>query len=66
MNHSARAKFKPTAVFTAWATLAAADKAADVKFKSRLNEREEARTKSNLNILLEHFGKHGFHKVDKV
>ena len=66
MNHSARAKFEPTAVLTAWATLTTTDKTADVKFKAGFNEWEEARTKSNLNVLLEHFRKHSFHKVDKV
>ena len=51
MNHSARAKFEPTAVLTAWATLTTTDKTADVKFKAGFNEWEEARTKSNLNVL---------------
>ena len=48
------------------AALSAADKTAYVKFKARLNEREETRTKPYFNILLEHLGKHCFHKVNKI
>ncbi len=66
MNHSAGTKLKPAAVLTGRASLTAADKAVDVKLKARFNEREEARTKTNLDISLENLGKHGFHEENKV
>lgn len=55
VNHPAAQDFNPTCTFTEWASLAAADVAADVHFGAGLCKGEVGGTQADFGIIAEHF-----------